>query len=715
MFIKIDWLKNHRKKLITLLLIVLAVVWIINTNTVQSALEKLTPPDLPELQVKDPYGNWFPQAWLEQNWGNETDAPSADTKKYHHMSQGTRTIPLPYDWFVNIEQPSSSIFLMPFVSKKKFIDNDYLLRLGFIRSAQDPVTNPDGLPIGFARTFSQNMTGINGQTETIGFTCSACHTSHFVYNDGLTGGVEYIVEGGPATTDLGLLNSSLTAAIGQLLISAEVPFLGGRFDRFARNVLGAEYGPSSKAQLSKDLLTFAKSQLGGIGDTVQVTEGFTRLDALNRIGNAVFSENIDRPQNNAPIDAPVNYPHIWTTSWFDWVQYDASVMGPLIRNVGEALGVKAFMDVRSPPEDNRFSTSIPIGNLVWMESFLAGPQPTPKTGFGGLLAPKWTITPIKNDLAKKGEVLYTKHCEGCHLPPITSDRIWDKKYISPIVWYEGGQKLETDDVLKLKVIPISQIGTDPGQAAVMINRTMDTSGDGNGPMVDQTIGMQIDSNICARDFNSATEKQLASIDSTHGRSSDSYQQIPLKERWVSDGANISFGYALAATVEHAINAWFNDNGLSDPALQQRIKEGRPNCIQAGMGYKARPLNGVWATPPFLHNGSVATLRDLLCPVDGKRPTYIQLGGLTYDTKNMGILQPDGYQATARKYVKRGKSYDNQGFFILNTEIKGNLNSGHHFSKDYDQNKHYSEQKKGVIGPELEPEQCDALLEYLKIL
>lgn len=623
MFISMDWLKNHKKKLITLFIVVLGIVLIIRTDTVQSALEKLTPPDLPELQVKDPYGDWLPQAWLEQNWGNERNNPSADTKKYHHMSQGTRTLPLPYDWFVNIEQPASSLLLLPFSSKGKFIDNDYILKLGFIRSAADPVNNPDGLPIGFARTFSQNMTGITGQTETIGFTCSGCHTSHFVYDNGLTGAVEYIVEGGPATTDLGLLNSTLTAAIGQLLISAQVPFMGARFDRFAQNVLGAEYGPSTKAQLSKDLLTFAKSQLGGITDNVQVTEGFTRLDALNRIGNAVFAENIDRPQNNAPIDAPVNYPHLWTTSWFDWVQYDASVMGPLIRNVGEALGVKAFMDVKSPPEDNRFSTSIPIGNLVWIEDFLSGPQPTPETGFGGLLAPKWTMTEIDKDLAAQGEALYGQHCEGCHLPPINSPKIWDKKHIGPIVWYEGGQKRETDDVLLLKVIPLAQIGTDPGQAEVMINRTMDTSGNGNGPSVEQTIGMQIDSNICARDFNSATEAQLASIDSTHGRHSNSYQQIPLKERWVTDGANISFGYALAATVEQTINAWFNANGLSNQKLQNRIKEGRPNCIQAGMGYKARPLNGVWATPPFLHNGSVASLRDLLCPANDQRPEFIQ--------------------------------------------------------------------------------------------
>ena len=44
---------------------------------------------------------------------------------------------------------------MPFTSEKKFVDNHYLLRLGFIRSEKDPINNPDGLPIGFGRTFSK--------------------------------------------------------------------------------------------------------------------------------------------------------------------------------------------------------------------------------------------------------------------------------------------------------------------------------------------------------------------------------------------------------------------------------------------------------------------------------------------------------------------------------------------------------------------------------
>ncbi len=82
---------------------------------------------------------------------------------------------------------------------------------------------------------------------------------------------------------------------------------------------------------------------------VDVTEGFSRLDALNRIGNQVFALDPHRYDNYVNLNAPVKYPHIWTSSWFDWVQYDGSIMEPLVRNAGEAMGVTAEVDFHAPP------------------------------------------------------------------------------------------------------------------------------------------------------------------------------------------------------------------------------------------------------------------------------------------------------------------------------------------------------------------------------
>ena len=713
--------KTVLKRRVHLVLVILLITWLITTTTqYKSIVDTLSAPDLPELQVKNSQGQWLTQQWLEQNWGNKTNDPSQATKKYHHLSQGTRTLPLPYNWLVNLEQPSSSVFTMLFSKQNKFVEQDYILRFGFIRSEADAENNPEGLPVGFAKTFSQNIKGIDRETETIGLTCAACHTSHFIHDDGLKGPVEYIVEGGPATTDLGLLQKALTAAIGQTVLSSKIPFFDGRFDRFARNVLGTQYSATTKIALSKDFLAVVEAQLQG-GDVIEVTEGFTRLDALNRIGNEVFSDNIYRPENYAPIDAPVNYPHIWTAPWFDWVQYDASVMGPLIRNVGEAMGVKAFLDIKSPASSNRFSSSIPVENLVWMEAFLAGKQPNKARGFSGLKAPQWTLSKIDRAKAEQGKKLYEKHCQGCHLPTLTSDKIWQKKYFDAIAWSNGGLASSTEDkVLQLHVIPLKQIGTDIKQASVMMNRTVDTSGSEVGTMEDSTYGLQMASNICVRDPNEIAKNHH--VEALYPYDQDYYQRKPLEQndvslvtQWISDGANVPFGYALASTVDKAIDAWFIRSGVNDPQLQAEIKGGRPNCIQAGWGYKARPLNGVWATGPFLHNGSVATIRDLICPSNGQRPRFVQLGSLAFDAKNIGIKQPENYQLTAQKYLNKGLQYDDENYFILDSKILGNLNTGHHFSDQYDKNKPYWQQASGMIGPKIESQQCDALLEYLKTI
>jgi len=54
---------------------------------------------------------------------------------------------------------------------------------------------------------------------------------------------------------------------------------------------------------------------------------------------------------------------------------------------------------------------------------------------------------------------------------------------------------------------------------------------------------------------------------------------------------------------------------------------------AAQGYAASVLDGIWARAPYLHNGSVPTLRHLLVP--GERPATFLRGALTYDQANLG--------------------------------------------------------------------------------
>ena len=96
-------------------------------------------------------------------------------------------------------------------------------------------------------------------------------------------------------------------------------------------------------------------------------------------------------------------------------------------------------------------------------------------------------------------------------------------------------------------------------------------------------------------------------------------------------------------------------------------------------YRARPLNGIWATGPFLHNGSVPTLMDLLTP-PSKRPAKFMVGDGVFDPRDVGF-----------------KSEENGSNFIFDTSRIGNSNSGHSF------------------GVDLSDEEKLALIEYLKSL
>ena len=46
-----------------------------------------------------------------------------------------------------------------------------------------------------------------------------------------------------------------------------------------------------------------------------------------------------------------------------------------------------------------------------------------------------------------------------------------------------------------------------------------------------------------------------------------------------------------------------------PEDRKRIDGYMPNELRGELAYKVRPLNGIWATPPYLHNGSVPTIDD----------------------------------------------------------------------------------------------------------
>jgi hypothetical protein len=93
-------------------------------------------------------------------------------------------------------------------------------------------------------------------------------------------------------------------------------------------------------------------------------------------------------------------------------------------------------------------------------------------------------------------------------------------------------------------------------------------------------------------------------------------------------------------------------------------------------YWAATLNGVWARSPYLHNGSVRTMQELLTS-PAQRARSFHRGSRSYDSKQMG--------------------YTDEGVYVLDTSMTGNANTGH----DY--------------GTNLSAAEKNELMEFLKTL
>ena len=123
------------------------------------------------------------------------------------------------------------------------------------------------------------------------------------------------------------------------------------------------------------------------------------------------------------------------------------------------------------------------------------------------------------------------------------------------------------------------------------------------------------------------------------------------------------------------------------------------------GYANTPLDGIWARAPYLHNGSVPTLRDLL-NATAERPQVFYRGYDVFDQQKVGFV------SEVERFNDDGTSKEDvaneQRYFRFETQLRdgatprerneGNLNIGH----------------EGVeYGTALSADEKDALVEYLK--
>jgi mono/diheme cytochrome c family protein len=151
----------------------------------------------------------------------------------------------------------------------------------------------------------------------------------------------------------------------------------------------------------------------------------------------------------------------------------------------------------------------------------------------------------------------------------------------------------------------------------------------------------------------------------------------------SDRTGTRVPVAEVGTDRNRLESWNQQAAIAANKVVRDMGLERKGLVEETLdGYIAAFLDGIWLRAPYLHNGSVPTLRDLLEPVE-KRPKVFFRGYDLYDPVNVG-------------FVTQGAESERVGTRYQVTD-KGNGNQGH------------------TYGTALTPDEKDWLIEYLKTL
>jgi len=600
---------------------------------------------------------------LEQNWTDD------EATWFYGVPQGSRLVP--YNWFLRLEQPDS---------QGLFRDVEHIRSLGYLPRSPDSRDNPDGLPIGFAK-----------DGDSLGLTCAACHTTQINF-----GRKAWLIDGAPTLADFERFQRRLASALEQTQSDP------AKFERFARRVLGDGASDQSKMDLKAKLKeTLALRQAYNNRNLPAANAapfGPGRVDAFGAILNEVTETFAQVPGNHAPSNAPVSYPFLWDTPQHDRVQWNGAAenteiplvkpllgtarIGALGRNAGEVLGVFGTVDATregSLLQFRGYPSSVNKPNLIAIEESLRK-----------LWSPLWPtdFPPIKEALRGPGQQLFEDHCQSCHHSAFRRDD--PNRRITAEMRVVG-----TDQTMA------ANFATRTAKSGVFFDRRATLTGLRRLDQVEPVKNLLVHAvqrvviwpDNLTQHFTFAPDELLARIDLPL-----EYQvcaEIQVGDRKVvgvfnqikmEDGKvrNTVSRQALRLTVaakhfRQDVNSFDDDVGRFVAADGQTIRfddlAGVRNAFSAAgtrlsfdeparitFAYKGRPLNGIWATAPYLHNGSVPNLDELLKPA-ARRVKKFKIGSREFDPIHCGLRS-------------------DQGDFEFDTSLPGNSNAGHEYDKEF---------------------------------
>ena len=594
-------------------------------------------------------GIYWMNSWDQDCYENNTNTCRED---WYSIPQGSHLIK--WEVFNTIEVENSEAL---FSARESLTDYGYLYpeANGYDEESEvyggsagervEQYTSEYGLPIGFVKDKNK----LNGRNY-MGLTCAACHTGKVSYGDNT-----YYVEGGQANADMFKFLVKLRDALqANKNDPAKLARFKTRFRRYTLSNIDLTAWPVSIFSAER----YLDESIEYVTDYVATTHssienGPTRLDAIGAILNKLHYGHTNQNISEAPLlTAPVTYPYIWDATSLECIQTNCVGFDPLTRNSGEVLGV--FGSINLDEDENIPDLLELIGQQLGLNTLF---DFTPKinnlveleVAINRAHSPRWpaSFPTLDTALVSEGKALYSENCAGCHMD--TSDGVDEFELSEP---NSIGRQFT-----KVVRVPYNVVGTDEAFAVDYGMRTDKTgilgsviaqkAPDTVDPATGITFGEQVPETFSSLALLGVTAQVVVS----------------------NHEGTIAYAIQAAQT--------YPDLSLDDAKAALHLDNiaghtDRPNFVPTD--YRAKPLNGVAFTGPFLHNGSVRTLKDLLKAPEN-RPISFLIGSTDYDVDGAG--------------------YVDAGNFLLDTTIRGNGKEGH------------------TYGTQLSSGDKTALLEYMK--
>ena len=586
---------------------------------------------------------------VDQGW-------STDQKlTWYTASQGSRLIPLA--WLKELEQAGSD---------QAFMSADNVR--GFRYLPPDPAA-AEGLPVGFTvdKQDDTNFSPITqlrwranqGKTEPwVGMNCAACHTGEVTFQS-----KRLRIEGAPAISDFQGFMRSLNAALENTKADP------AKWRRFTQKVLGTQASdPQSQQMLAGafDQLLKWQADVQRVNDT-PLQYGYGRLDAFGHIYNKVLLRLQATNQPRNPSDAPVSYPFLWNIHQHDKVQWNGVApnvrlspdfdIGALGRNVGEVTGVFSDVTITKAGFDTAvggYTSSADVNHLVALEEQITRLKP-----------PVWpaVFPPIAVAKWERGQQLFRAQCAKCH-----NDQIPRNDLTTPITAVMTPLSTGADP-----------IRTDPWMACNAYTYNGNTgnlrgSYEGFFPkgfslfapryQYEAPVGDMLGAVVSGSLWGSKDKVAYNIEDSLKKLRPFSFYKAP-----PGSDAVISALLAAAPATDVATDSL-------DASKAARLKTCMTTTAPT-LAYKGRPLVGVWATGPFLHNGSVPTLYDLLLP-PSQRPKSFHVGTREFDPEKVGYAYENSRDVYNTARAKAENTFQFDVVDAAGKPIAGNSNGGHDY-------------------------------------